>query len=290
MTSSDIQLRLMCVHAHPDDEASKGAAAMAKYVHEGVNVLVVTCTGGERGDILNPHMLEDPDALADLTAVRRAEMKAAQEAIGFDHEWLGFVDSGLPEGDPLPELPKGCFALLPVEEAARPLVALIRRQRPQVMTTYDENGGYPHPDHIQTHKVSMLAFELAADPAYRPELGEPWSVSKIYYNMTLSSEEFLAFHEHYLDHGLESPFEEMLEWLKTKRRRPITTKIDISRYLEYRDAALLAHRTQVDPDGLFFSVPNDVRRGVWPWEGYQLRHSRIPVTIEEDDLFEGIRP
>src|SRR5438067_12437021 len=151
----------MAVHAHPDDESSKGAATMARYVREGVDVLVVTCTGGERGDILNPALAEDPDVLADLPARRRAEMARAREILGVRQEWLGFVDSGLPEGDPLPPLPEGCFALQPVEEAAERLVEMIRRFRPHVMTTYDENGGYPHPDHVMTHKISMVAFDAA---------------------------------------------------------------------------------------------------------------------------------
>ncbi len=142
----DQRLRLMAVHAHPDDESSKGAATMARYVAEGVNVLVVTCTGGERGDVLNPRLKDDPHIAANIHAVRRAEMEAARAILGVDQAWLGFVDSGLPEGDPLPPLPEGCFALQDVEAAAGTLVQLIREFRPHVITTYDENGGYPHPD------------------------------------------------------------------------------------------------------------------------------------------------
>ncbi len=140
-------LRLMAVHAHPDDESSKGAATMARYVREGVDVLVCTLTGAQRGDILNPAM-ERPEVRADLTAIRRAEMDAAREILGVRQQFLGFTDSGLPEGDPLPPLPAGCFALSPLESAARPLVKAVREFRPHVMLTYDENGGYPHPDHI----------------------------------------------------------------------------------------------------------------------------------------------
>ena len=104
------QLRLMAVHAHPDDESSKGAATMARYVAEGVEVLVATCTGGERGSVLNPKM-DRPEVLADITNIRRAEMDKAREILGVEQAWLGFVDSGLPEGDPLPPLPEGCFGL-----------------------------------------------------------------------------------------------------------------------------------------------------------------------------------
>src|SRR3990170_1398213 len=136
------QLRLMHVHAHPDDESSKGAASTARYVAEGVEVLVVTCTGGERGSILNPKM-DRPEVLANISEIRRKEMDSAREILGVEQEWLGFVDSGLPGGAPLPPLPDGCFGLMSGEKAAEPLVEIMRRFRPHVVTTYDENGGYP---------------------------------------------------------------------------------------------------------------------------------------------------
>ena len=158
------RLRLMCVHAHPDDESSKGAATMARYVDEGHEVLVVSCTGGERGDVLNPRLKDDVHILRDLAQVRRDEMAAAQAILGVQHTWLGFVDSGLPEGDPLPPLPEGCFALEPLEVTTEALVREIRRFRPHVVTTYDENGGYPHPDHVMCHDVSMAAVVAAGDP------------------------------------------------------------------------------------------------------------------------------
>src|SRR6201985_3280881 len=139
------KLRLMAVHAHPDDESSKGAATMARYVREGVDVMVCTLTGGERGDILNKAM-DRPEIRADLAAVRRAEMARAREILGVQQRFLGFVDSGLPEGDPKPPLPEGCFALQPVAEAAEPLGRAIREFRPHVMLTYDQKGGYPPPD------------------------------------------------------------------------------------------------------------------------------------------------
>src|SRR5690349_22407182 len=137
---SDTSLRLLTVHAHPDDESSKGAATMARYVAEGHDVMVVTCTGGEAGSILNPAM-DRPEVLENMAEIRRAEMARAAEILGVTHRWLGFVDSGLPEGDPKPPLPEGSFALVPLEEATAPLVALIREFRPHVLITYDENGG-----------------------------------------------------------------------------------------------------------------------------------------------------
>lgn len=169
------QLRLMAVHAHPDDESSKGAASMAKYVAQGVDVLVATCTGGERGSVLNPKLQGDPEVEANLHEVRRREMDAAREILGVKQAWLGFIDSGLPEGAPLPPLPEGCFALEPVEKAAEPLVRLIREFRPRVITTYDETGGYPHPDHVMTHTITMAAFEAAGDPDAYPDPVSPGS-------------------------------------------------------------------------------------------------------------------
>ena len=156
------QLRLMAVHAHPDDESSKGAATMARYVREGSQVMVATLTGGERGDILNPAM-DLPDVQEHITEIRRDEMAKAAEILGVEHHWLGFVDSGLPMGDPPPPLPEGCFAVVPLEEPVEALVRVVREFRPHVITTYDENGGYPHPDHIRCHEVSVGAYEAAAD-------------------------------------------------------------------------------------------------------------------------------
>src|SRR3954466_12909269 len=204
------QLRLLAVHPHPDDESSKGAATMAKYVAEGAKVLVATCTGGERGSVLNPKM-DRPEVLADIANIRRAEMARAREILGVDQAWLGFVDSGLPEGDPLPPLPEGCFGLIDPAEGARPLIKLIREFKPHVITTYDENGSYPHPDHIMCHRVRVVAFEAAGDPDQHPELGEPWQASKLYYNSGWTRARMLALHEGMLAAGLESPYAEWLE-------------------------------------------------------------------------------
>jgi mycothiol S-conjugate amidase len=284
------QLRLLAVHAHPDDESSKGAATMAKYVHEGVDVLVATCTGGERGSVLNPAM-DRPDVLERLPEIRAQEMAAAREILGVGQEWLGFVDSGLPEGDPLPPLPEGCFALVPLEEAAAPLVALIRRFRPQVMTTYDERGGYPHPDHIKTHEISVHAFEAAADPDRYPDLGEPWQVSKLYYNMSFTLPRTKAIHEAMLAAGLDSPYAEMLQnWDPAKDiSHRVTTRVPCGEYFGIRDRALIAHATQIDPTGRWFSTPMDMQQRVWPTEDFELARSTVDSTTPEDDLFAGIR-
>ncbi len=282
-------LRLMAVHAHPDDESSKGAAVMARYAAEGVDVLVVSCTGGERGDVLNPRLQDDPEVLADLPARRRLEMAAAASALGVRQTWLGFVDSGLPEGDPLPPLPEGCFALAPLTETVPALVAKIREFRPQVLLTYDENGGYPHPDHIMTHVVSMAAVEAAADAEQHPELGEPWQVAKVYYHASFSRSRMSAVHEALLERGLESPFGSWLADWDGRGGRTVTCRVEASAYFPQRDAALRAHATQIDPDGFFFAVPRDVEAEVWPWEEFELVSSTVPTEPMEDDLFAGVR-
>jgi mycothiol S-conjugate amidase len=280
----------MAVHAHPDDESSKGAATTAKYVAEGVDVLVATCTGGERGSVLNPK-LDRPDVWANIAEIRRAEMAAARAILGVEQAWLGFVDSGLPEGDPLPPLPEGCFALQDVEVAAGPLVRLIREFRPHVITTYDEEGGYPHPDHIMTHKVSMAAFDAAGDPDRYPELGEPWQPLKLYYDIGFSKAKFTALHEGMLAAGLESPY---VEWLQRWDERPdkgprITTRVECAEYFPVRDDALRAHATQVDPDGFWFHVPMEVQRRAWPTEDFELARSLVDSPAPESDLFAGVR-
>ncbi|HTF07985.1 MAG TPA: mycothiol conjugate amidase Mca [Asanoa sp.] len=284
------QLRLMAVHAHPDDESSKGAAASARYVAEGVDVLVATCTGGERGSVLNPK-LDRPDVWENITEIRRAEMDAARAILGVKQAWLGFVDSGLPEGDPLPPLPEGCFALEPVEVAAAPLVRLIREFRPHVVTTYDENGGYPHPDHIMCHKISVAAFEAAGDPERYPQLGEPWQPLKLYYNLGFSKGRVLAMHEAMLAAGLESPYTDWLKEWDTREDKGdrVTTRVECGEYFEVRDDALRAHATQVDPDGFWFRVPLEVQRKVWPTEDFELVKSLVDSPLPESDLFAGIR-
>ena len=283
-------LRLMAVHAHPDDESSKGAATTAMYVEQGVEVMVVTCTGGERGDVLNARTQAAVDELG-LEEVRRREMAEAAAILRVRHAWLGFPDSGYPEGDPLPPLPVGCFADLPLAEVTPSLVRHIREFRPQVITTYDENGGYPHPDHLRTHEVTMSAVDAAADASYLPELGAPWQVQKIYYNQQFTKARILALHLAMIDEDLESPYH---DWISNWDERPdaasrITTRIDASAWFEVRDLALKAHATQIDPDGQWFAVPMDLQRSVWPTEDYELARSVVETDLPETDLFAGLR-
>jgi mycothiol S-conjugate amidase len=284
-------LRLMAVHAHPDDESSKGAATMARYAREGVDVLVVTLTGGERGDILNKAM-ERPEIRADLAAVRRAEMARAREILGVRQQFLGFTDSGLPEGDPPPPLPEGCFALQPLETAARPLVRAVREFRPQVILGYDENGGYPHPDHVKCHQVTIEAFEAAGDPDRYPDCGEPWQPGKLYYFATFHKARLTALHEEMLRRGLKSPYEDWLkEWVDDpdKPGPEITTRVPCADFFDIRDQALLAHATQIDPESSWFAVPRDVQRAAWPTEDFHLARSVVDTEKPEDDLFAGVR-
>jgi mycothiol S-conjugate amidase len=198
------------------------------------------------------------------------------------------VDSGLPEGDPLPPLPDGCFALEPLEVSTEALVREIRRFRPHVLTTYDENGGYPHPDHIMCHRVSMAAFEAAGDPAAYPHAGPAWQPLKIYYHQTFTKERIVAFHEALISLGEESPYAEWLENWGDRPVRTITTRVHCSDYFDQRDQALLAHATQVDPGGTWFRVPRDLQATAWPTEDYEAALSYLPVAADEDDLFAGI--
>jgi mycothiol S-conjugate amidase len=285
-------LRLMAVHAHPDDESSKGAATMARYVREGTEVLVCTLTGGERGDVLNPAM-DRPEVRANLPRLRQEEMSRAREILGVGQRFLGFVDSGLPEGDPRPPLPDGCFALTSLEEAARPLVCAVREFRPHVMLAYDESGGYPHPDHVMSHKVAVAAFEAAADPDRYAGTGEPWQPLKLYYFASFNRGKFRALHEEMLRRGMESPYGKMFEqWDANDAPRPeleITTRVPCGDFFEIRDEALLAHATQIDPKSFWFACPLEVQRAAWPTEDYHLARSLVDTELPEDDLFAGVR-
>lgn len=283
-------LRLMAVHAHPDDESSKGAATMARYAAEGYDVRVVTCTGGEAGSVLNPAM-DRPEVHTNMTEVRREEMARAAKILGVSHRWLGFVDSGLPEGEPMPLLPEGCFAVAPLEESTEALVREIRDYRPHVVITYDENGGYPHPDHIRCHEISVAAFDAAADPARFPDAGPVWQSLKLYYSHGFSLAKLTTFHEVLLARGLESPYAEWIGRWDPDRAdvmERVTTRVECADYFEVRDEALKAHATQIDPNSRWFAVPLDMQREVWPTEEYELVRSYVDSTLPEDDLFAGI--
>jgi mycothiol S-conjugate amidase len=290
----------MTVHAHPDDEASKGAPTVARYFEEGVRTVLVCCTGGEEGDLQNPSLREPGQLFHNLTPeaekalmaeVRPHELRQATEAIGFSAmHMLGYRDSGMAgaESNNNP----ACFHMADLDEATGRLVALIRAEKPQVILTYnDDQAGYPHPDHLRVHDISVLAFKRAGDPKWYPELGKPWQPSKMYYTLW-AKERIMAVHEALLLKYGESPFDE--NW----RNRPsqdhrITTRLDIGRYLPARTRALRAHATQVDPASKWwFGLDDEELAKVYPWEDWILAATtvgEVPEGMQETDLFVGIR-
>ncbi|MFZ7088378.1 mycothiol conjugate amidase Mca [Curtobacterium sp. RRHDQ10] len=287
-------LRLIAVHAHPDDESSKGAATAAKYVAEGAQVLVVSCTGGEAGDVLNEQLPFPARARADrdMAGYRRTEMAAAQAAMGIDHVWLGYHDSGLPDAEEGETVRPGTFATVPIATSAENLVRIVRRFRPHVMVTYDENGGYPHPDHIRTHEISMAAWRDAGDPDRYPDAGAPWVMSKLYYERTMNPARFRTVYAALSERTPDDPGVQQLgEFMERFADRPdlATTHVDVSAYFDARDAALRAHASQVPTDSAFFFWPNDLLASIWPTEDFQLVASRVPATVPETDLFTGVR-
>ncbi len=283
----DSGLTLLAVHAHPDDEASKGAATLARYADQGVRTVVVTCTGGERGEVLNKYL--DADSIAPRIAeVRAREMEEAARALRLSrHYWLGFEDSGFAT-DPA-GIPEGSFAAVDLDVAVERLVEILRLERPQVVVTYDEFGGYPHPDHVRTHEVSMRAVDLAASPAYRSELGKPHQVAKVYYHASFAEERLQTMHQILVSLGEESPFERMLAWRRSMPPIEVTTRVRIADWLPARRKALSAHRTQVDPDSFFLKIPDDLLAEHLPTDDYHLARSTVDVTLPEDDLFNGLR-
>jgi mycothiol S-conjugate amidase len=169
-------------------------------------------------------------------------------------------------------------------------VAIIRRDRPHDLITYpDEQGHYPHPDHLRVHDISMLAWERAGDPEWYPEAGEPWVPLKLYYSVW-SRARVLAQHEKMLELGLESPFDD--EWLnRPSADDRITTRVDVGDYLDVRRKALIAHATQVDPESPFwFALSPEMSKDAYPYDDYILAASRVDTSTPETDLFAGIEP
>jgi mycothiol S-conjugate amidase len=285
------RLCLLSVHAHPDDESSKGAGTVAKYNAQGVHTVLVCCTGGEEGDILNPAM-DRPEIKDNLHAVRMKELKRAAAIIGYRQvELLGYRDSGMPdsEANKRPD----SFAQADLDEAVGKLVAIIRATRPQVIITYHEDQrGYPHPDHIRVHDITIPAFEAAPDPDRYPELGEPWQPLKLYYS-SWSRKRMIAMHDKFVELGMDSPFAERIDAMRQQMAEtpdPNTTAIDVSDFADVRRDALLAHETQIDPTSPFwFGLPPEVARTVHPYDDFVLAQSLVPTELPEDDLFAGIR-
>jgi len=295
---SSSQLCLLTVHAHPDDEASKGSATVAKYAAEGVRTVLVSCTGGEAGEVLNKAM-DRPEVVANLAAIRAQELQASVAAIGYAAvHLLGYHDSGM-RGTDWNQRPDN-FHNAPLDKAIGKLVAIIRTERPQVIVTYpDGREGYGHPDHVRVHDISMPAFDAAGDPRRYPESGEPWQPVKLYYiGGAMSTRRMQALTRIYEAMGEENPF---AQWQARRRERglpemrpgKVTTLIDVGDFLGARRASLLAHRSQIDPEGAWMRIPDDALREAFPWDEYELARSLVDNGVDEGemerDLFAGLR-
>jgi N-acetyl-1-D-myo-inositol-2-amino-2-deoxy-alpha-D-glucopyranoside deacetylase len=291
--------RLMLVHAHPDDETIGNGVTMARYVGEGAHVTLVTCTLGEEGEVLVPglaHLAADQDD--QLGQHRIGELATAMEAIGVrDHRFLGgpgrYRDSGM-MGLPTNDRPD-CFWQADLDEAAGFLVEVIREVRPQVLVTYDDNGGYGHPDHIQAHRVAMRGAELAAEPAFGR--GEPWQVTKIYWNAipeTVLREGIRAVREagdETFFEGMDPDTDEMPSFVMPDDM--ITTRVDGMDLVDAKMAAMRAHATQITVDGPFFALSDNLGNKVWGVEYYRLVRGELGTERDDEgreaDLFAGIR-
>jgi mycothiol S-conjugate amidase len=273
-------------------QVSKGSGSTAKYAAEGVHNVLVCCTGGEAGDILNP-AVEDPGSPEAMHELRMSELRESVRVLGYGSlHLLGYHDSGMPDTET--NARPDNFANAPMEQAVGRLVKVIREERPQVIITYREDRSfYPHPDHIRVHEISVPAFDLAGDPEAYPELGEPWQPLKLYY-VSWSVARVKALHAAYEHRGEESPYTSWFErGFNADRTDDFTTLIDVGDYLHKRREALLAHRTQVDPTGFWMRLPDDVIREAFPWEEFTLARSLVARTWPdgeyEDDLFAGVR-
>jgi mycothiol S-conjugate amidase len=301
---ADASLCVLSVHAHPDDEASKGAATMARYHAEGVRTVLVTCTGGEAGDILNPAADTD-EVRRDLAAVRRRELDDAVRVIGYDRLYLlGYRDSGMPGTEANAHAES--FGKADLDEATGRLVEIVRRERPQVLVGYARDRVYAHPDHVRVHEISVLAFERAGDPEWYPDRGEAWQPLKLYYSNGFTRERIRALHEWFVSRGDESPLAKWVEHMDERDAQAqhsgaddevleqvTTTRVDVRDQIEVGRAALLAHRTQIPPDSFFFRVPLEVEQELHPWEEYVLARTLVETGVPdgeyETDLFAGLR-
>jgi N-acetyl-1-D-myo-inositol-2-amino-2-deoxy-alpha-D-glucopyranoside deacetylase len=298
--------RMLLVHAHPDDESIGNGATMAKYAADGAQVTLVTCTLGEEGEILIPSLEHLAADKADLLGQHRiGELADAMGILGVkDHRFLGgpgrFRDTGMATDDegnaiPPPEIGPDTFWAADLTEVATLLVEVIREVRPQVLLTYDEHGGYGHPDHIQAHRVAMYGAVLAAVPSYRPDLGTAWDIPKIYWN-AMSENRLRAGLRHLRDSGDLTTFEGMdpdgpLPPFVTADKW-LTTQIDGAAFMDQKMAAMAAHATQIAVDGPFFALSNDLGYEIWATEFYRLVKGRVGPTEGPDgyesDLFAGV--
>ena len=304
-------LTLMTVHAHPDDEVVFTGGLLARYAAEGIPTVLVMCTNGEEGEIHDPDL--DPDeAKPRLGTIRRGELRCATEHLNITHtEFLDYRDSGMAGTEP--NANPACFHQADKDAAAARLVALVRRYRPQVLVTYDENGSYGHPDHIAANVITRLAFDRTGDPAYRPDQGEPFQPSKLYYTAWYE-EGWKQAREMYLARGLKWPWDEEEPDKEPERESgdeeaqdaaaaaetaeekppayvppPTTTRLNVRPWAQAKREAARCHRTQFDPNGLFTTMPDDIALVAWGEEHLSLVRPATETPVEEDDLFAGLR-
>jgi N-acetyl-1-D-myo-inositol-2-amino-2-deoxy-alpha-D-glucopyranoside deacetylase len=296
--------RMLLVHAHPDDECINNGATMARYVDDGVGVTLVTCTAGEMGEVLVPDLAhlayEEQGGLGER---RRHELEQAMKVLGVtDHRFLGgfgrFHDSGMAwheDGHAVAGefVPDNAFWNADLTEAADELVAVIREVRPQVLVTYDQFGGYGHPDHIQAHRVAMYASQLAAVPSYRLDLGEPHDIAKIYW--TAMSESRMRASLRALREAGDT---ETFAGMEPDGRLPpfvtpdelISARVDGAATIQRKMDALAKHETQVRTDGPFFAGAES-GHSWWSEEFYRLvKGTAGPADADgfEEDLFAGL--
>lgn len=279
--------RLLFVHAHPDDETIGTGATMARYAAEGAGVTLVTCTLGEEGEIVVEDLAHLAAAKDDRLGERRiTELAEACRLLGVDdHRFLGgqgrFRDSGM-MGVPANDNPAS-FWQANLDDAVGPLVAVIREVRPHVVVTYDDNGGYGHPDHIQAHRVTVAAYDAAGDAGRFPDAGEPWQPSKLYWTAVPMSVLRAGF-EHMkaaggsFFEGIESP-----EGLPFGTPDEIvTTRIDAQQFADNKMNAMRAHRSQIAADSVFFAMPDDLTASAWGIEYYILARGEPGRSVDDD--------
>ncbi len=305
---------LMTVHAHPDDETIGTGGTMARAVREGRRVVLITCTRGEMGEIVVPD-LDTPDNHRRLGELRAVELERAMGALGVT-EWdnLGYRDSDM-MGRAGNQDPR-CFWQADIDEAIGRATWMVRRYRPDVMTTYNDFGGYGHPDHIRSHVVAVGAFERAGDPAWyphqlAPEHGgsgateadgglAPWTPAKIYEQAIPASvreamqERLEALGERSWWTPPDDATPEQLAEFQAQAARmlvpdeAITAWIDVSADLDARWAAIRAHVTQISADNPFVRFGREAWAEFWFREAYIRRASRVPAPDHEADLFAGL--
>ena len=259
--------RLLAIHAHPDDESSKGAGTVAHYSDAGATCVLMVATGGEEGDILNPAM-DRPEIVENLTAVRQEELVTAADILGYSRiHRLGYRDSGMPdsEANRRPE----AFTNADETEALAAMVAIIRSERPQVILGYDDHEYYPHPDHLRVHELGLKAFAAAGDENLFPEAGPAWASARLYAPV-FSRDRLVRLHEAMLARDLESPLTRWLERIPEGEDSPVDVRVPIDDTLTRARDALRSHATQVDPDGFWFQIPEEVVLETYPWEDFRL--------------------